>query len=107
MITIQCTLFSVTNKYRPISTLLEIESIKYYNTHKQEVQQRAIDKIVVQRKTERWCLKRDGYTRMKVRVYDKKRLKKKKKEDTKRLRKKEVGYNEKSSFRFNVKYSNE
>lgn len=74
MITIQCTLFSVTNKYRPISTLLEIESIKYYNTHKQEVQQRAIDKIVVQRKTERWCLKRDGYTRMKVRVYDKKKI---------------------------------
>lgn len=74
MITIQCTLFSVTNKYRPISTLLEIESIKYYNTHKQEVQQRAIDKIVVQRKTERWCLKRDGYTRMKVRVYDKKKV---------------------------------
>lgn len=87
MITIQCTLFSVTNKYRPISTLLEIESIKYYNTHKQEVQQRAIDKIVVQRKTERWCLKRDGYTRMKVRVYDKKKIKEEEKRRYEKIKK--------------------
>nr|DAR67974.1 MAG TPA: hypothetical protein [Caudoviricetes sp.] len=87
MITIQCTLFSVTNKYRPISTLLEIESIKYYNTHKQEVQQRAIDKIVVQRKTERWCLKRDGYTRMKVRVYDKKKIEEEEKRRYEKIKK--------------------
>lgn len=87
MITIQCTLFSVTNKYRPISTLLEIESIKYYNTHKQEVQQRAIDKIVAQRKTERWCLKRDGYTRMKVRMYDKKKIEKEAKERYEKIKK--------------------
>ena len=87
MITIQCTLFSVTNKYRPISTLLEVESIKYYNTHKQEVQQRAIDKIVVQRKTERWCLKRDGYTRMKVRVYDKKKIEEEAKERYEKIKK--------------------
>ena len=87
MITIQCTLFSVTNKYRPISTLLEIESIKYYNTHKQEVQQMAIDKIVAQRKTERWCLKRDGYTRMKVRVYDKKKIKEEEKRRYEKIKK--------------------
>ena len=93
MITIQCTLFSVTNKYRPISTLLEIESIKYYNTHKQEVQQRAIDKIVVQRKTERWCLKRDGYTRMKVRVYDKKKIEEEEKRRYEKI-KKERGWSQ-------------
>ena len=87
MITIQCTLFSVTNKYRPISTLLEIESVAYYNTHKQEIQQRAIDKIVAQRKTERWCLKRDGYIRMKVRVYDKEKIEKETRERYEKIKK--------------------
>lgn len=87
MITIQCTLFSVTNKYRPISTLLEIESVAYYNTHKQEIQQRAIDKIAVQRKTERWCLKRDGYIRMKVRVYDKEKIEKETRERYEKIKK--------------------
>lgn len=87
MITIQCTLFSTTNKYKPISTLLEIENVAYYNSHKQEVQQRAIDKIVVQRKTERWCLKRDGYTRMKVRVYDKEKIEKEAKERYEKIKK--------------------
>lgn len=87
MITIQCTLFSTTNKYKPISTLLEIESVAYYNTHKQEIQQRAIDKIVVQRKTERWCLKRDGYIRMKVRVYDKEKIEKETRERYEKIKK--------------------
>ena len=49
--------------------------------------QRAIDKIVVQRKTERWCLKRDGYTRMKIRMYDKKKIEKEAKERYEKIKK--------------------
>lgn len=74
MIELQFTLFSTTGKYKPMSTVLKVESVAYYNTHKKEVQTRAIQKICVQRNTEGWCLKRDGFTRLKVRVYDKEKI---------------------------------
>ena len=74
MIDLQCTLFSTTGKYKPMSTIVKVESVTYYNTHKTEVQTRAIQKICAQRNTEWWCLKRDGFTRMKVRVYDKEKI---------------------------------
>lgn len=74
MIDLQCTLFSTTGKYKPMSTIVKVESVAYYKAHKTEVQTRAIQKICIQRKTEPWCLKRDGFTRMKVRVYDKEKI---------------------------------
>lgn len=74
MIDLQCTLFSTTGKYKPMSTIVKVESVAYYKAHKTEVQTRAIQKICAQRKTELWCLKRDGFTRMKVRVYDKEKI---------------------------------
>lgn len=72
--TLQLTLISTTGKYKPMSTLLEVESMEYYTTHKADVQARAVRKICIQRKTEPWCLKRDGYTKMKVREYDKEKI---------------------------------
>lgn len=74
MIQLQCTLFSSTGKYRPMSTLVKVESVDYFKEHKTEVQTRAIQKICVQLNTEPWCLKRDGYSKMKVRVYDKAKI---------------------------------
>lgn len=74
MIDLQCTLFSTTGKYKPMSTIVKVESVAYYNAHKSEVQTRAIQKICAQRNTEWWCLKRDGFTKMKVRVYDKEKI---------------------------------
>ena len=74
MIDLQCTLFSTTGKYKPMSTIVKVESVAYYNAHKSEIQTRAIQKICAQRNTEWWCLKRDGFTRMKVRVYDKEKI---------------------------------
>ena len=35
MIQIQLTLYSESGKYRPMSTIVEVESIAYYNAHKQ------------------------------------------------------------------------
>lgn len=74
MIELQCTLFSTTGKYKPVSTIVKVESAAYYNAHKIEVQKEAIQKICAQRRTEWWCLKRDGFTRMKVRVYDREKI---------------------------------
>lgn len=74
MINLQCTLFSTTGKYKPMSTIVKVESVAYYNAHKLEVQTRAIQNICAQRNTEWWCLKRDGFTKIKVRVYDKEKI---------------------------------
>ena len=52
-IVIQITLFDVTGKYKPISTLIEVESIDYYKEHSKEVKQKAIQKICNKRSADR------------------------------------------------------
>ena len=68
-IIIQITLFSTTGKYKPISTLLEVESVAWYKEHAKECKEKAIRKICLQRD---WTI-RDllyyGYTSLKVRNY--------------------------------------
>ena len=68
-IIIQITLFDVTGKYKPISTLIEVESIDYYKEHSKEVKQRAIQKICNQRLLSGKELVKLGYTKIKVRNY--------------------------------------
>lgn len=68
MIQLQCTLFS--NKgYKPMSTVLSIESIQYFHAHKKEVQTQAIQKICAQRYISRYHLKEYGYCKFKARLY--------------------------------------
>lgn len=74
MIQIQLTLYSESGKYRPMSTIVEVESIAYYNAHKQEILNRAIQRISVQRKMDIWVMKKYGYTKLKARVYDKEKI---------------------------------
>ena len=87
MIQIQLTLYSESGKYRPMSTIVEVESIAYYNAHKQEILNRAIQRISVQRKMEVWVMKKYGYTKLKARVYDKEKIEQENKERYEQIKK--------------------
>ena len=86
MIQIQLTLYSESGKYRPMSTIVEVESIAYYNAHKQEILNRAIQRISVQRKMDIWVMKKYGYTKLKARVYDKEKIEQENKEKYERIK---------------------
>jgi len=68
-IIIQVTLFDVTGKYKPISTLIEVESVEYYKEHSKECKQKAIQKICNQRYLSGKELVKLGYKKIKVRNY--------------------------------------
>ena len=87
MIQIQLTLYSESGKYRPMSTIVEVESIAYYNAHKQEILNRAIQRISVQRKMDIWAMKKYGYTKLKARVYDREKIEQENKERYERIKK--------------------
>lgn len=72
---IQLTFFQKENKYKPVSTLLEVESMEYYEQHKAETQRRALLNIAHQRKTTPKELINQGYTKIKVREYDIEKIK--------------------------------
>ena len=74
MATLQFTLFSTTGKYKPMSVLLEVPSVKDYNEHAEEYKKKAIRKMCLQRNTDGYYLKKNGYTKIKVRVYDKEKI---------------------------------
>lgn len=86
MIKMQVTLFDRENKYRPISTLIEVESIEEYNNNKKEYHQKAVQKIAAKRYLSIVELKNQGYTSLKAREYTAERLERdKKKNELKRL----------------------
>lgn len=66
---IQITLFDVNGKYKPISTLIEVESVEYYKQHSKECKERAFQKICNQRLLTGKELIKLGYTKVKVRNY--------------------------------------
>lgn len=69
-ITLQFTLFDSTGKYKPISTLVKVESIKWFKEHQEEVKTKAIQQICNQRRLTGKELAKLGYTRLKIRNYD-------------------------------------
>jgi hypothetical protein len=86
MVKMQITLFDKENKYRPISTLIEVSSIEEYNNNKQEYNKKAIQKIAAKRYLSISELKKQGYTSFKVREYTAERIEQdKKKNELKRL----------------------
>ena len=91
MIQLQCTLFSTTGKYKPVSTIIKVESVAYCNANKTEVQKQAIQKICAQHHTEWWALKRNGFKKMKMRIYDKEKIEAEKAERYEQI-KKEKGW---------------
>lgn len=68
-ITLQFTLFDINGRYKPISTLVKVESIKWFKEHQEEVKTKAIQQICNQRRLSGKELAKLGYTRLKVRNY--------------------------------------
>ena len=68
-VTLQFTLFDINGKYKPISTLVKVESIKWFKEHQEEVKTKAIQQICNQRRLSGKELAKLGYTRLKVRNY--------------------------------------
>lgn len=67
---LQITLFATNGKYKPISTIIEVESIEDYKKNKNKYQTKAIANICHNRKTDWNTLKRQTYTTVKVREYN-------------------------------------
>lgn len=72
---IQVTLFHNEGKYRPMSTLIEVESMQEYEQHKAEQQKRALMNIAHQRHTTPNDLIKQGFTKVKVREYNIEKIK--------------------------------
>ena len=86
MIKMQITLFDRENKYKPISTLIEVDSIEEYNNNKKVYQQKAVQKIAAKRYLSIAELKNQGYTNLKAREYTTERIERdKKKNELKRM----------------------
>ena len=68
-ITLQFTLFDVNGRYKPISTLIKVESLKWFKEHQEEVKIKAIQQICNQRRLSGKELAKLGYTKLKVRNY--------------------------------------
>lgn len=68
-VTLQFTLFDINGKYKPISTLVKVESIKWFKEHQEEIKTKAIQQICNQRRLSGKELAKLGYTRLKVRNY--------------------------------------
>ena len=71
---LQVTLFATNGKYKPMSTLINVESIEDYEQNKRKYQEKAILNICHNRHTTWKELKQDSYTKIKVREYDKEKL---------------------------------
>ena len=67
---IQVTFFHNEGKYKPVSTIIEVESMEQYEQHKAEQQKRALLNIAHYRYTTPNDLIKEGYTKVKVREYD-------------------------------------
>ena len=71
---LQVTLFATNGKYKPISTLINVESMEDYEQNKRKYQEKAILNICHNRRTTWKELQDDSYTKIKVREYDKDKI---------------------------------
>ena len=92
MIQLQFTLFCTSGKYKPMSTILKVDNVEEYTANKAEMQKKAIQKICVQRGMTSKDLKKNDYTKIKVRVYDKEKIQAENQARYERI-KKERGWN--------------
>lgn len=86
MITIQMTIMS-DKGYRPLSTLINVESATEYIAHKALYQQEAVLKICANRHMTTADLKKYGYNTIKAREYDKARIDQENKERYEKIKK--------------------
>lgn len=72
---IQVTLISTTGKYKPVSTIVNVESAQDYKLNKTKYINAAIVKICQKRLWTKKDLTTFGYTTVKVREYDEEKIK--------------------------------
>lgn len=76
MIQIQMTLFSTTGKYKPISTIMDVNSVRDFNQNRSSYKRKALERICARRYWGTDDLNRYGYTDWKYRIYDKEKIEK-------------------------------
>jgi hypothetical protein len=86
MIQIQVTLFDTTGKVRPVSTIVNVESIRYYQEHKKEIMNKGIIKICQQRLWTKRDLEKNHYLNAKMRLYNKEKIEKEKQEKYEKIK---------------------
>lgn len=74
----QVTLTCVSGKYRPVSTIVDTDLD--ITTHKQEIINKGIQKICIQRNWTKTEVKKYEYLKCKIRVYDKEKIEQENKE---------------------------
>ncbi len=72
---LQVTFFHNENKYKPMSTILEIENMQEYNDNKAEIQKKALLTIGHYRHQTPQEIIKNGYTKVKIREYDIEKIK--------------------------------
>lgn len=72
---LQVTFFHNENKYKPMSTILEIENMQEYNNNKAEIQKKALLTIGHYRHQTPQEIIKNGYTKVKIREYDIEKIK--------------------------------
>ena len=71
---LQVTLFATNGKYKPMSTIIDVESMQDYVNNKSKYQKKAIENICHNRRTTWDALKMNTYTSLKVREYDQEKI---------------------------------
>lgn len=84
---IQVTLSTENGKYKPITTLIDVASVKDFNTNQKEYIRKAKIRMCVQRYWDGKDLQKYGYTKLSVRVYDKEKIAKEKEENYWKIKK--------------------
>lgn len=74
MIKMQLTIFDKEGHYKPISTIVEVESVNYYKANKSKIQSIAIQNICHNRCISFKELQKQGYTVIKAREYNKEKI---------------------------------
>lgn len=72
---LQVTVFHNEGKYKPMSTLLEVDSMQEYENNKAEMQKRALLNIGHYRHLTPQEIIKNGYTKIKVREYNLEKIK--------------------------------
>ena len=71
---IQISILCDTGVYKPVSTIINVPSIKDFNNNQKQYRQEGIRKICAKRNWDNSDLKRFGYTQVKCRIYDKEKI---------------------------------
>ena len=95
MITLQFTLVDKTGKNRPVSCLINVRDLDYFNENKESVKREAVLKICRKRGWTGKEIREKNYTSFKVRIFDKEAYEKERIEKLKKRldKSKEKSYN--------------